>query len=317
MSRLGGLLTALGLAVAMTGWAAQPGTSHLPDPKTFVELAQSGKLDPETYDFDAAGFFTLPDRMAWQMGIFGEMKMGQPDSAPECSVVGQRNAKIMAWTQTAAQSADAKEWSATVKAMHERLAKLDQVIQRSAPEKTSASPLVHELMLRYARDQDVRGAFSQSPWKEDVSPALQNNWILALITRVNAIDCDNTEWLKSQLAKIGWFSIPKYGADADMAAWHLVQHADRNPRFQREMLDKLQSLPAGETDGKRLGYLWDRVARAEGHLQRYGTQGNCKDGQWTPFESEDPAHLDERRASVGMEPIAEHMVTTSREACPH
>jgi len=35
------------------------------------------------------------------------------------------------------------------------------------------------------------------------------------------------------------------------------------------------------------------------------------------LESEDPEHLDERRASLGMESIAEHMRTVSREACPH
>jgi hypothetical protein len=76
-------------------------------------------------------------------------------------------------------------------------------------------------------------------------------------------------------------------------------------------------LPPGETDGRRLGLLFDRVARASGRLQRYGTQGQCRDGRWTPFESEDPEHLDERRAAIGLEPIAEHMETASRNACPH
>lgn len=316
MSRLAGSLMAIGLAVAMAGWAAEPHTRHLPDPKTFVELAQAGKLDPETYDFEAAGFFALPDRMAWQIGIYGAMNMGQPDFAPQCSVVGQRNGKIMAWTQTAAQSADSKEWRAAVKTMRGRLAELDHVIQHSAPGTSMADPLVQELMLRFARDQNVRGVFTQLQGADGVSPVVQNNWLLAVITRMNAVDCDNTAWLKSKLAKVGWFSIPKYGADADMAAWHLVQHADRDPSFQREMLNRLQALPPGETNGKRLGYLWDRVARAEGHLQRYGTQGTCKDGHWTPYESEEPVHLDERRASLGMEPIAEHMKSNSRE-CPH
>jgi hypothetical protein len=83
------------------------------------------------------------------------------------------------------------------------------------------------------------------------------------------------------------------------------------------MLDKLQALPPGQTSGKRLGYLFDRVARADGRLQRYGTQGMCKDGSWTPFESEDPANLDQHRAALGMEPIAEYMKTVTREACPH
>jgi hypothetical protein len=37
---------------------------------------------------------------------------------------------------------------------------------------------------------------------------------------------------------------------------------------------------------------------------------------WTPHESEDPANLDKRRASLGMRPIAEHAAVTSREGCP-
>ena len=140
---------------------------------------------------------------------------------------------------------------------------------------------------------------------------------MAALTRMTAIDCDNTAWLKQQLPRIGWFTIPKYGEEADKAAWHLVQHADREPAFQVEMLARLQALPPGETSGTRIGYLWDRVATKKGQPQRYGTQGQCKGDQWVPNESEDPANLDKRRASLGMEPIAEHAKTVYREACPH
>jgi hypothetical protein len=178
-------------------------------------------------------------------------------------------------------------------------------------------PVVQELQLRFAKDQAVRSIFSQLKWTEGLSPAAANNWLLVAGTRMAAIDCDNTAWLKEQLAKIGWFTIPKFGGKADMAALHLVQHADRDPAFQREMLDKLQALPRGQTDGRRLGTLFDRVAHAEGRLLKYGTQGECKDGQWVPFESEDPGNLDARRASLGMAPMAEYVEIVSREACPH
>ena len=82
------------------------------------------------------------------------------------------------------------------------------------------------------------------------------------------------------------------------------------------MLAKLQALPPGDTDAKRIGYLWDRVALAEGRPQRYGTQGRCADGVWTPQDIEDPENVDKRRASLGMEPIGEHAKVISREACP-
>lgn len=81
------------------------------------------------------------------------------------------------------------------------------------------------------------------------------------------------------------------------------------------MLKELEALPKGHTDSKRIGYLWDRVALADKRLQRYGTQGQCTGGIWTPKEVEDPEHLDERRKALGMEPIAEHAKVVSREAC--
>jgi hypothetical protein len=173
---------------------------------------------------------------------------------------------------------------------------------------------MRELSVRFARDQNVRQIFEQK-WIEGLTSEQANHWLNAADTRRESIDCANTAWLKAQLVEIGWFTVPKYGADADEAAWHLVQHADHEPSFQHEMLARLQSLPLGQTDGKRLGKLVDRVARSEGRLQKYGTQGQCKDGQWTPFESEDPQALDARRASLGMESIAELMKFNSRENC--
>jgi hypothetical protein len=291
----------------------------VPDGKSFVERVRSGALDAENYDFDSAGFFRLtpPQRMQWQVDVFSALGLpGQPGS-PQCTTVAQRDGIAMAWAQIAGQSKTADEWRATARTLRARLAELDEILKRSTPEHASADPLVRELLVRYARDQGVRSIFSQLKWTEGLSPAAANNWLLAASTRMTAIDCENTAWLKAQLVKIGWFTIPKYGAEADSAAWHLVQHADREPSFQREMLVKLQALPPGHTNGRRLGTLFDRVARAEGRLQKFGTQGQCKDGQWTPFESEDPVDLDKRRASLGMAPIAEHMKTVSREACPH
>ncbi len=314
---LGTLSCAFALAAAAT---TPPPTPSLPEAKAFVEATQSGALDPENYDFDGAGFFLMSaaDRMQWQVGVFGVLNPSfQAGSQIQCTAIAKRHDATMAWVQIAAQSTDAEEWKNTVLTLRARLAELDHVLKRSAPEKPSTDPLVQELLVRFARDQDVRSIFSQLKWTEGLSPAGANNWVLAASHRMGVIDCDNTAWLKAQLARIGWFTIPKYGEEADSAAWHMVQHADRDPSFQREMLDKLQALPPGQTNGKRLGYLFDRVARAEGRLQRYGTQGQCKDGKWTPYESEDAANLDQRRTSLGMEPIAEHMELASRMACPH
>jgi hypothetical protein len=303
--------------VAAPATASSPAPA-VPEGKAFVQMVQSGELDAESYDFVGAGFFkrSPQERRQWQIEVFSALGLGGQSPVPQCTPVARRNSVALAWAQLAGQSTDADDWQVTAGKLRARLAELDQMLKHSAPETPSADPLVQELLARFARDQDVRNIFNQRKWTEGLSPAAANNWMLAASTRMEAIDCDNTAWLKAQLPNIGWFTIPRYGAEADSAAWHLVQHADREPAFQREMLMKLQALPPGQTNDKRLGYLFDRVARAEGRLQRYGTQGQCKDGQWTPFESEDSVNLDKRRASLGMEPIAEHMKTVSREACP-
>lgn len=312
------VLACTGASLAVPQSKSAPPSSLLPDPGHFVEQAQSAKLNPETFDFAATGFLDQPQsqRMQWQIGVFAALKAGQPDAAPACSTVGQRNGVVMTWTQIAVQSTDATEWKATATTIRARLAQIDQILRKSAPATPSPDPLVQELLLRYARDQDVRSVFSQRQWTEGLPPTGANNWAMAVLTRMSAIDCDNTAWLEAELPKVGWFTIPKYGEAADTAAWALTQHADLHPEFQRAVLDKLQALPPGQTDRKRIGFLFDRVARAEGRQQRYGTQGVCKDESWVPHPVEDPEHLDERRASLGMKPESEAIAKNSGE-CPH
>ena len=58
-----------------------------------------------------------------------------------------------------------------------------------------------------------------------------------------------------------------------------------------------------------LALLEDRVAMREGRRQIYGSQlrGTAKSGQYELFPIEDPMHVDERRASVGLPPLAEYL----------
>jgi hypothetical protein len=322
-ARLVGFTAAIGMLVA--GCAAArpaaptppPAAPSLPDAKAFAASVRSGEINPETFDFAGAGFwnFAALDRVQWIGGVDQEMGFSRPVTN-ECATESQRAYATLAWSMLATQATDAADWKTNAQALRARLAQLDQQLAHSAPDKPSTDPLVQELLVRFARDQDVREVFAKSRLTEGLPPLASKLALMIFATRMVVIDCDNTAWLQAQLPTVGWFSIPKYGADADNAAFYLVQHADRDHAFQREMLTKLQALPPGQTDPKRIGYLWDRVALSEGKPQRYGTQGKCAAGVWTPDESEDPANLDKRRAQLGMEPIAEHAKTVARESCP-
>ena len=65
---------------------------------------------------------------------------------------------------------------------------------------------------------------------------------------------------------------------------------------------------AGELDRSLLPLLEDRLLMEEGKPQIYGTQiTRGATGQPEVWPIEDPAHVDERRTSVGLEPLVEYL----------
>jgi hypothetical protein len=161
-------------------------------------------------------------------------------------------------------------------------------------------------------DQYVRGP-SDIPELRKFSEEERYEYSQRHSERFMAIDRQNTAELKELLKLYPWFTISEFGWEADKNAWLLVQHADLDAQFQRQMLEILEPLAAqGETSPKTFAYLYDRVASsfqnpAERKLQRYGTQGQCSGPRtWEPLPVEDPDNLDDRRAKVGLPPMAEY-----------
>lgn len=139
-------------------------------------------------------------------------------------------------------------------------------------------------------------------------PAVWKAFMRELAQRTSAVDRENTAALKGLVERYGWFNVSTFGEEADRNAWLLVQHADQDVAFQKQILEVLEGLlPLGETKPSNYAYLWDRVAVAEGRPQRYGTQGRCVgSSRWEPHELEDPARVDELRRSVGLGSLAEY-----------
>ena len=123
----------------------------------------------------------------------------------------------------------------------------------------------------------------------------------SMLVEMRKLDLLHTESLKNILRQFFWVTISEFGAQTDHGAWLLVQHADHDLEFQKDILLRLEQLyKKQETDAKNFAYLYDRIAMAENRPQRYGTQGLIKDGKWVLCETEDLAQLDERRLSVGL-----------------
>jgi hypothetical protein len=158
-----------------------------------------------------------------------------------------------------------------------------------------------ELARRVEADQAMRRAWPARPG----DPVDEDE-----LARLGNVDEDNTAWLRGVVAERGWPGRSLVGDEGAHDAWLLAQHADHDRVFQAECLDLLTSAVAvGEAPAADLAYLTDRVLRARGEPQLYGTQfwrGSGGDGELQPLPIADPDGVDERRAAVGLGPFADH-----------
>ncbi len=131
------------------------------------------------------------------------------------------------------------------------------------------------------------------------------------------LDAVNTARLREIVDAIGWPTRSKVGELAEHRAWLLVQHADADRDFQRSCLELMKAETPSEVCPQHIAYLEDRLAIAAGRPQRYGTQLHpAATGALEPLAVDDPDHVDERRAAVGLVPLAEYVATASREHRP-
>ena len=118
------------------------------------------------------------------------------------------------------------------------------------------------------------------------------------------IFAENTEWLKRVVDEHGWPGRRLAGVDGADAAWLIVQHSG-DLDFQRKCLDLITAaVEAGDADHSHLAYLMDRVLVREGKRQLYGTQFRQSEQGMEPFPIEDFEHVDQRRAAIGLMPLA-------------
>ncbi|WP_022803257.1 DUF6624 domain-containing protein [Deinococcus ficus] len=126
---------------------------------------------------------------------------------------------------------------------------------------------------------------------------------------MTAVDADTTAWLKKVLRESGWPSANRSDPDLASNAWLLAQHADRAPMVQECVLDLISQQRSTLREAQNYAYLTDRVRIGSGQPQVYGTQVQYDDvqGKASPLRLEDPARVDERRATVGLGSLAEYL----------
>jgi hypothetical protein len=129
--------------------------------------------------------------------------------------------------------------------------------------------------------------------------------LLELATR--ASDPASAERLWAVLDDLeAWPGVRLVGEDGAEAAWLIAQLGDRG--LQERALEQLEvAVDFGDAPAAHYACLLDRVRMATGQPQVYGSQVvSGDDGDLAPWPIEDPAHVDERRARVGLGPLAAH-----------
>lgn len=174
------------------------------------------------------------------------------------------------------------------------------------PSADGDSLLARQLSLRVEADQAARGLWTLA-FQRGEQPS-QLDGLLGV-----AIDSLNTAWLKTVIAETGWPTVSRVGEQGVHDAMLLVQHADMDRAFQRDVLALMEAGPDRETLGMELAYLTDRVRVHQGAPQVYGTQLNVVGGRPEPFAIEDPDGVDARRAAVGLEPLADYIESFRRD----
>lgn len=172
-------------------------------------------------------------------------------------------------------------------------------LRRQLLQRTEKEQAVRQLLISWQNEHGIHEVLAKSGL-----PAQRVKEWEALTAVVKAADDDNLRWLKAIVTEVGWPTTTMVGEDGAHAAWLLVQHADADPKFQRLCLDLILQLPKQEYSQANAAYLTDRVLLAEGKPQLYGTQFTLHAGKVQPRPIDDEPHVDQRRAKVGLRPLA-------------
>jgi len=130
-----------------------------------------------------------------------------------------------------------------------------------------------------------------------------------------SIDIANADWFADVLTRRGWPKRSVVGDEGAAAAVQLLRRAMSRPSLQRRGLELLmEAAQSGEASMIDAAHFADRIAVYEGKPQLFGTQLDWgADGVLAPAPVSDPDKIDQRRALVGLPPLAD-LIAEAREA---
>ena len=170
-------------------------------------------------------------------------------------------------------------------------------------ETTQNVPLKRELEAMRESDQGSRRAAGPLQQRYGArSPQMDS-----LAQQMKLHDDQNIARVKAIVAQYGWPGTSLVGRDGSTTAFLVIQHADLET-IQRYLPLIRQATAKGELDKQSLALMEDRVLIYQDKPQVYGTQvrTNATTGKADFYPIQDEAHVDERRASMGLGPLADY-----------
>jgi len=136
------------------------------------------------------------------------------------------------------------------------------------------------------------------------SPQMKMLW-----DSIRYTDSLNMVYVSHIIDTYGWLGPDEIGSDANRTLFMVVQHST-TPEQQKYLPIMREAVKAGKAKGSSLALLEDRVALREGRAQLYGSQlsWNTITNEYYVQPIEDPDHVDERRAALGLPPMATYIL---------
>ena len=132
--------------------------------------------------------------------------------------------------------------------------------------------------------------------------------VAALMEKQETLDKRNLRRLVQIIDKYGWPGRSLVGKEGALTAFLIIQHAELEDQKKYFPMLK-EAVRRGEANQDYAALLEDRILMREGKKQIYGSQLHfnevTKKLELWPIEDEE--NVDARRASVGLEPLAEYV----------
>lgn len=165
-------------------------------------------------------------------------------------------------------------------------------------------PLVALLDSIFEEDQGLRERIGEVEQRYGSgSPELKAHW-----QRISEKDSLNLIAVTRILDDRGWLGADVVGGKGNQTLFLVIQHADI--ATQERYLPMMRAAVAkGNANSASLALLEDRVLMRRGRRQLYGSQigRDPESGAYFLSPLEDPDHVDERRAGMGLGPLADYL----------